>query len=330
MQELLLMQLSGPKDLASRTVVSRLASTGHGKFVSLTVAAFIVAALTSTPLQAQNRRDRNSEKKEVQQVELKTREGLRLSAYYYPSDRGKDAIPVLLIHEWNGQYSPYAELAETLQSSGCAVLVPEYRGHGGSKEQINRRGDTVELDPATMRRTDVEAIIRADMEAAKAFLKDENNEGNLNLNALAVVGVREGSIIAFNWALLDWSFPSAGRRKQGQDVKALVLISPVKNIKGVAIDRALRDPRLMQLPIMIVAGEQSPEASEARRIGRQIENQKSRFSRGEPEGFVLSLPGTNLSAARLVQQSKGLAPFVAKFITNEINVSDDENPWIER
>ena len=60
--------------------------------------------------------------------------------------------------------------------------------------------------------------------------------------------------MASHWAARDWSFPSVGRMKQGQDVKALVMISPEKQIKGVAIDPVLKDPNLLNLPILIVRG----------------------------------------------------------------------------
>src|SRR6056297_365582 len=68
-------------------------------------------------------------------VTLTTADRLRLRAFYFPSDKGKQAIPVMLVHEWGGQGSPYNQLVRSLRDAGCAVLVPEYRGHGGSREQ---------------------------------------------------------------------------------------------------------------------------------------------------------------------------------------------------
>ena len=187
-----------------------------------------------------------------------------------------------------------------------------------------------EFNLSQMSRQDVEAIVNFDLETAKGFLKDENNEGRLNLNALVVIGVREGCVLGAQWAKRDWAFPSVGRLKQGQDVKAMVLISPEKQIKGVPIDPAISDPNLIRLPIMIVAGSESPEASEARRIGKRVEGYKTRLGRGEASGFELSMPGTALSGPSLVSDVSSVIPAIVKFVTSEVVVSDTTNPWVER
>lgn len=263
-------------------------------------------------------------------VTLTTRDGLKLRAQYFPSDKGKAAIPVMLVHEWGGQGSPYVRLATSLRDAGCAVLITDYRGHGGSREQMDVRGNPVSLDPGAMRRLDAMAVINSDLEAAKSFLKDENDQGKLNLNALAVIGVREGALLAAHWTVADWRFPSLGAKKQGQDVKVLILVSPEKNFKGIAIDPTLRDISLIQLPTMIVAGSDSREASEAERIARQIESMKRRLLRGEAPRFVLLMPSTNLNGARLINDSREVIPAIVRFVTNEIKVSAEWNPWIER
>ena len=69
-------------------------------------------------------------------------------------------------------------------------------------------------------------------------------------------------------------FPSVGAIKQSRDVKALVLISPQRILKGVPLDPALKDANIMNLPMMIVASTGGPEAKDTRRIAKTIENQK--------------------------------------------------------
>lgn len=263
-------------------------------------------------------------------VTMRTKDGVELRAFYAPSDKGKEAIPVLIVHEWQGQGSPYGPLVSALHGAGCAVLVPEYRGHGGSRSYTDNTGRTQEFNLGTMGKMDIEKIIRFDMEEAKQFLKKENNEGNLNLNALVVMGVREGAVIGSHWAMQDWKFPSIGRIKQGQDVKGLVLISPEKNAKGVGIDVAMRDPVILQLPIMIVAGADSSDASEAQRLGKQVENVKKRVSRGEAQGFKLAMVPTSLSGPSLVGGAREVIPMVVSFVTSHVKISDEQNPWVER
>jgi pimeloyl-ACP methyl ester carboxylesterase len=262
---------------------------------------------------------------------MKTKDGLSIRAYYAPSDKGKDAIPVLVIHEWQGQGSPYGTLVTALHNAGCAVIVPEYRGHGTSRTYVDVGGQEKEFNLKTMNAKDINDIMNIDIEEVKQFLKKENNEERLNLNALVVVGVREGAIMAAHWTVRDWSFPSVGRIKQGQDVKGLVLVSPEKNFKGMAIDPTLKNPAIMQMPMMIIAGAESEDADEAKRLGKQVESTKKRISRGgATQGFALELTPTSLRGPQLVAQTPTVIPQIVKFIAANIKVSDEENPWVKR
>ena len=287
--------------------------------------AAVVAAATVTA-----QRPKTDDKPKFKTVTLKTKDGIPLRAFYFPSENGKEAVTVMIVHQWQGQASPYYKLCASLQKAGCAVLVPDYRGHGGSKEYTNARGETDKFSIAKMSKRDVENIIHFDLEKAKAYLKGENNEGKLNLNALVVIGVREGCVMAGRWAQADWSFPSVGRMKQGQDVKALIYISPEKQIKGIGIDPTLTNQNLLRLPMMIMAGGNSPEASEARRIAKRVESMKKRIGRGEATGFSLKMPNTTLSGPSLVNEVSAVIPAIVNFIKTEVTISDEENPWVDR
>jgi pimeloyl-ACP methyl ester carboxylesterase len=308
-----------------------LAATRDGERRSLVVRCFVIllylAAIAAAGTAFAQQAD---EKPKPRTVTLKTKDGIELRAFYFPSDRGKEAVTVLLVHEWQGQASPYAKLVKALSEAGCAVLVPDYRGHGGSREFVNARGQKENFDIAQMSKRDVENIIAFDLETSKKFLKDENNEELLNLNALVVIGIREGCVMAAHWTQRDWSFPSVGSQKQGQDVKALVFISPDKQVKGLGIDSVITAPAVINLPMMIVAGASSTEASEARRLGKRVEGIKKRIGRGEASGFELSLLPTNLSGQQLVNEVAPVVPGIVTFIKNNVKVSDDENPWVKR
>ncbi len=263
-------------------------------------------------------------------VTLKTRDGVTLRAFYFPSDKGKDAIPILFVHEWQGQASPYAKLVVALRDAGCAVLVPDYRGHGGSKEFVDAKGKTQTFNLSTMNKRDIENILAADLEEAKQFLKHENDEGKLNLNALVVIGVREGAILASHFASRDWKWPSIGSKKQGQDVKAVVMISPEKLVKGVAIDAVLTDPTFLRLPIMIVVGDSSAEAPEATRIVKRIEVFKKKVGQGNVTGLKEDVIKTSLSGPSLVNESEKVIPAIVEFVKNNVSISKEENPWVQR
>ncbi len=118
--------------------------------------------------------------------------------------------------------------------------------------------------------------------------------------------------------------------KQGQDVKALVFISPEKQVKGTGIDPTLGNANLLSLPMMIVAGENSPEADEAKRVAKRVEAMKKRMGRGEASGFELKMFDTTLSGPSLVNEHASVIPAITSFVKANVVIGDDENPWIER
>jgi len=290
---------------------------------------FLMIAVAAN-LSAQDQDSEKDDEPAFRLVKLKTKDGVELRAAYFSSDLEKEAIPILIIHEWKGQASPYIKLSLALQEKGFAVLVPEYRGHGGSREYTDRNGESKKFNVARMSKRDIENIIGKDLETIKGFLKRENNEEKLNLNALVIIGIREGAVLAGQWAQRDWRFPSVGRRKQGQDVKALIYVSLAKQIKGVSIESTLTDQNLIELPMMLVAGKRSKDAKETDRIAKRVHGMKKRIGRGTMAGFELLMPDTKLSGPALVNEVSTVIPAIVDFITSEVKVTEEENPWVDR
>jgi len=298
-------------------------------------AAFAVIATIMTvawsPSAAAQRTKKAAPLPKPRAVKLPTKDGFELSGVYFGSNQEKAAVPVIIVHDWEGQKAPYGTLCLMLQQAGCAVLAFDYRGHGGSREFIDRAGRSQQLEPKTMGKREVAQIVQLDLESAKAFLRDQNNEGTLNLNALVIIGIREGSVLGAVWAQRDWKFPSVGSRKQGQDVKALVLISPERLVKGIPIDIVLGDPQIAALPIMVAYGEGSREESDSERIVKRLEASKRKLSGGrDPEGLkVLTVPQP-LGGPALVTGARQVIPEIVRFVTDNVKVSDTDNPWIAR
>lgn len=298
--------------------------------VRVVLLVFTFALVTQSTLTAQNP-PKNVPLPKPRPVKLQTKDGVELSGYYFGSNRGKNAIPVLIVHEWKGQKAPYGKLCITLQNAGCAVLALDYRGHGGSREYKDPSGQTQEFDLERMRKQHVLQIVQYDLDAAKAFLQTENNEEKLNLNALVVIGVREGCVLAAGWTQRDWSFATVGSRKQGQDVKALVLISPERLLKGVPIETSLSVPTVSSLPMMMIVGEGSSEQTDTDRIYKRVEAAKKRLSGGkDAEGLELLVVKQKLGGPALVNESANVIPEIVKFINANVTISDLDNPWIER
>jgi len=275
-----------------------------------------------------------------------TKDGVELSLNYYPSsaskdpDRGKQVTPVVLLHDEKDTQGVFSSLATRLQSSGAdgkhpsfSVVTVDLRGHGASIRQTAPNGATRELDAAKLNRTDILAMSTQDMEAVRSLLVDKNDEGELNLNKLCLVGVGLGATVAVNWTAQDWSAPPLMVGKQGQDVKALVLISPHWKFRGVSLQRAMRRPDLKkQVAWMLAYGEQNSEqVSDIKRILRQLERYHPEpVSAQAPPRTLLSLPfPTALEGNSLLSQEGGpLEDKIVEFLT--VHVADHDLPWIKR
>ncbi len=231
-------------------------------------------------------------------------------------------VPVILLHSSKGARGDLRPLALALQAEGHAVIAPDLRGHGDSTAGV----------PASGQRTsDYQAMVTQDVEAVKNFLIDRNNAGELNIEKLCLVGLEMGSVVALNFAARDWSWPVLASGKQGQDVKALVLISPEWSYKGLRINDAVAQPQVRSaLSLMIVAGGgNSKFANEAKRLYSAFE----RYHPAPPPEEVsekqtlwLRLLPTTLQDAQLVNEKSMLVDrIVAKFI--ELRLVNVQIPW---
>ena len=73
-------------------------------------------------------------------VSVRTKDGVELNGTYYPSNRGKEAVPVILMHGYKETRNKFDRLAKFLQAEhGHAVLAVDFRGHGSSTQQAQTR-----------------------------------------------------------------------------------------------------------------------------------------------------------------------------------------------
>lgn len=294
---------------------------------ALLLLLFVSSPFLSGSTFAQNKPGKKDEVPKPRLETITTKEGVPLACGYFPSGAGKKAVPVILIHEWEGMAPPYMPLATALRDAGCAVVTPDLRGHGQSRTFVDARGQTREFDLSKMNRNDVLAIINRDIEAIKKFLKEENDAGKVNLNALTLIGVGEGAVLAANYAALDWNFPDTGHKKQSKDVRALVLISPEKNLEGVAYDAATRHPFVSRLPWQIIVGSQSPQAEDTDKLVKLLE----RVRRGAVAGPLDAPPiNSRASGANLVRESREVIPRIVNFVKANVVDKQENFPWVSR
>jgi len=286
-------------------------------------------------------------------VSLDAKDGALIACSWYPSpkseDEGKTVVPVIVLHGWGGTRTQYDALATSLQARGHAVVVPDLRGHGSSTiikrparpedSELKIDNGKAKLDGRTIpSKFVIDAMWRYDVEAVKKFLMQKNNVGEVNIELLAVVGVEEGALVAINWVALDWSWPTLAARKQGKDVKAMALVSPVTSFEGVTTMNALKSrdvPR--DLSAMIIVGSLSSRVySVARRLHQQLkmgrpptlETEEARRAKQTLWLIELKtvLQGQKLLARDAFEIDKKIAGFIHYRLVNKV----DQYPWKDR
>lgn len=253
-------------------------------------------------------------------VPLQTKDGVQLGATFYPGTKGKETVPILMLHSYKGSRIEFHELALALQEAGHAVLVPDLRGHGEST--MNVAGQKLEAE--RMNKLQFAAILN-DVEACKQFLMERNNLGQLNIDKLTLIGADLGALVAVNFAALDWSWPPLAVGKQGQDVKALILLSPPRNVKGFTLNAGL-EARAVQREISILLVTGRKEQAEATRLEKALLAARASL---DDKGIYLAKFPTSLEGTKLLgERDLKLTPYIAQFI--EKVVVPKPYPWKNR
>jgi len=295
-----------------------------------------------SPAKAQNAKaapKAQTEKKEKKKEEipppedlnLTTDDGVQLRATFYPGTKGKDTVPVILLHMWKGDRNDFKQLAPYLQSLGHAVLVPDLRGHGEST-QVKGMNRPLEADSMPLRMVD--RMVADDMETLKRFLMAKHNAGELNIEKLCLVGAELGASVALDYARLDWSWPPLATGKQGQDVRALVLISPQWSSHGLSLKAATAHPAVTsELSVYIVVGKKNSrlvrDAKRLHKIFERFHPEPPKEERAEKQDLFISELPTSLQGTKMLGvQSLQLERRIAQFI--HLRLVNQTIPWKSR
>lgn len=268
---------------------------------------------------------------EPKDLTLVTKDQVSIRATYYPGGT-KESVPIIMLHGAEGQRGDFHGLAMFLQGQGHSVIAPDLRGHGESTRAENLDKP---LDYEKFNKAAFESMV-FDVEACKKFLVEKNNASEVNIDQLCVIGADLGAIIAVRWAALDWSVQDLPAYRQGRDVKALVLLSPIQSHKGITLREALTNPAVQsRLSMLIVAGTKDKSSSEAKRLANSLQGHHPKVDDDDPDAFkkqeiVLRQPETNLSGTKLLSSGLPVAQDIARFIDIRLVSRKGEFPWAER
>ncbi|MFT5525768.1 MAG: alpha-beta hydrolase superfamily lysophospholipase [Pirellulaceae bacterium] len=274
------------------------------------------------------------EKAAPRDVTMETSDNVIVHGTYYEGSEGKETVPFILVHGWDGDRSEFEPLAKALQTQGHAVLSIDLRGHG--------RSTTVRIDGAEDRtidrkkfRTDAMRSMINDVQQAKRFLIAENNKGKLNIEMLCVVGAEFGSLVALEWALYDWSRRPIPAGKLGRDVKAIVLLSPDYSFKGLTASKAIRHPIVGKfLSAMLVSGTASSSKGDTKKIHTSLVRnhpEPPEAERAKKQDLFLVTPETSLNGTQLLTEPQlKVASKIVSFAKLRLVDKQDEFPWRDR
>lgn len=212
--------------------------------------------------------------KTVEELRLETSDGIRIAAWYYPAaEDAKTDATVILIHDVEGSHETVDTLARSLQGVGHAVVAPDLRGHGGSglrpggaksdtgDHRLLKKPDLESIAAATGGSHRGQAALQGEIEAVRNWIKQKSETGELNIDRLCVVGCGLGATLASMWTAADWNWPPTTSGPQGQQVRALALISPVWASKGISMSLPMKSDAIQhQVPIMVLAGKGDRDA----------------------------------------------------------------------
>lgn len=272
--------------------------------------------------------------------DVTAKDGWPIHFTYYPSNKGKDASVVVLIHGLDGQNRNRVEwdatrLAAQLSKAEFAVIAVDLRKHGDSKAPEDA---PARIRNAKVTKNDYIAMVSGDLEAIKKFIFNEHQNKKLNMKKTAIVAADASSVIAMNFTALDWlkkphddSSALATKTPRGQDVQAVVLLSPQEALTGMNTSKPLKLLRRVGLASLLIYGEKNKTDSRAAiKFYKQLggENQNEAKPRIYQAGYNSNLRGINLMKIKGAPNSPGPSDYIIGFLKNHLG--DIEIPWKNR
>jgi len=227
-----------------------------------------------------------------------TKDGVALHGTYFPSAAGKNAPVVILLHGtkgnrlvWQTGMGNFPGFAQALQANDFAVVTLDLRLHGENitggqgAPAANKKAEPIKLSKGHY-----EAMVVYDLEAVKKFLLEEHESQQLNIGKLAIVGAEFSTAVAMayferDWAKEPWDDNPVPEKRtpKGQDVKALVLLSPDSSVPGLVTNtvaqkiRALNTARI-PISVMIAVGDKDDkDKGAANKLHELISPKKDEF-----------------------------------------------------
>jgi pimeloyl-ACP methyl ester carboxylesterase len=297
------------------------------------VAGALLCALT---VSAARGADGEAEHTDVRNLSVTTGDGWRIALTYHKSQAGRESPIVVLLHMKGGNRLVWNNgFAEQLWDAGYAVIAVDLRGHGESKPAAaalsasgRRQGNT------DLKAADYRNMVTQDLEAVKQFIFGEHEEQALNMRKMAIVAPEMSAPIALNFAMLDWlkrphddALTPEAQTPRGQDVRALVLISPEESLSGMNSNDAialLREPARGVAFYIGYGTKDKKDEGQAQKIYKKLTQIHGNEDRMYLIEYPIKLRGTDLFG----QPAQKLEANILTFLDAHLKQLTD--PWRDR
>ena len=272
---------------------------------------------------------------------LQTDDNWQIYISYFPAPGERELITreapvVILLHGDNQGENrlvwgdgPRA-LPARLQADGCAVITVDLRKHGQSTNVARVAGDSPaggRSGNATIQSSDYRNMVDFDLEAVKRFIQQQHQAKKLNMHKLAIVGAGSSAAVAAAYAVLDWNkepYDDAASEElktpRGQDVRALVFLSPPARVKGLSFNEALSEARNpdWNLAFLILYGKANrTDAKDGAAVQKRLAGtSKTSKDRIYLIGSNVPSRGTDLLGKREVDAETTIINFFKKHLTD--------------
>jgi pimeloyl-ACP methyl ester carboxylesterase len=265
---------------------------------------------------------------------------VHISYYSAPDKAGSAKVDltqapvVILLHGkegdrsfWDKRSAPPGAMgkpfSELLQSQGFAVISVDLRKHGESKPE----GVSDKVMP-----NDYELMV-ADLVAVKEFILEQHQAQKLNMRKLGIIALDDSVPVAATFAERDWAMPPyddhaipAERTPRGQDIRALVLLSPATNAGRVQAAGSLRyvgNPSL-GVAFLVGAGKKDTAGIKNARTLHKMVSGKGHEENSVLEEFETAEKSQHLFGNARVKAELPILQFLKK------HVQEPKIDWVDR
>jgi pimeloyl-ACP methyl ester carboxylesterase len=278
---------------------------------------------------------------------VQTEDNWQINVTYFPAPGDREAITkeapvVVLLHgDKQGEnrlvYEGPRGLAGRLQAEGCAVVTVDLRKHGQSTNmaQVGGTSGGKTAEP-TIQASDYRNMVDYDLDAVKHFIQQLHQAKKLNMRKMGIVGAGSSVGVAAAFAAADWNkepyddAPSDDMKTpRGQDVRALVFLSPPARVKGLSLTESLNEVRNPEwnIAFLIIYGKANrSDPRDALAVEKRLLG-SSKAAKDRVKMLELRVPshGTDLLGLRDVDTEGAILKFFRLFL---FDLRDSE--WRDR